>query len=107
MTKKDEGFALPTQGQKQDFVLSEVSYLMGMFHQDEIQVSNLDQVNLQLRMPAIANVVEQFKSLEDRGYSKSDSSMVTLYHRFDDDTAVAANVSFDKTRDVVIISMNY
>lgn len=107
MTKKDEGFALPTKEQKQDYVLSEVSYLMGMFHQDEIQVSNLDQVNLQLRMPANTNAEEQFKCLEERGYGKADSSLATLYHRFDDTTAVASNVSFDKARKVVIISMNY
>lgn len=107
MAKKDEGFALPTMEQKQVYVLSEVSYLMEMFHQNEIQVSNLDQVNLQLRMPANSNAEEQFKCLEDRGYGKADSKMATLYHRFDDDTAVASNVSFDKSRNVVIISMNY
>ena len=104
MVKVDEGFSLPTKEAKEEFVLREVTELMKIMEVDEFQVSNLDQLNLQMRL---AYDLKSLDYLEARGYEKVDSSLATLYHKFDDETAVASNVTLDKGRNTVIISMNF
>lgn len=104
MTKPHEVFALPTKEQKESFVLQEVSFLMDKLDVGEIQMSNLDQINLQFK---IKSEDRDLEFLESRGYEKTESSLATLYHKFDDNTAVASNVTLDKTRKVVIVSMNF
>ena len=105
MKKMIVGYSMPTKEQKEDYVIKEVAYLMEVFNVDSVKVLNLDALNI------TANIMKTNQSknlnLESNGYTKSEDTYSTVFHKFDDETAVASNVAFDKSTDRVIISLNF
>ena len=106
MHSKDDGFNLPTIEEKEQYVLNEVSELFSVFRQSAIKMSHMDKLNVTFRFGASPEIFKQLQTLPNMGYSETDSKTCSLYHKFDDETAVASNVSFDKERRSVIISVN-
>lgn len=105
MTESDKGSMFASESEKQTFVFQELSLLIKEFELGEIQLTNLDRIHLSIRTQAPLKDIDTF--LVSNGYSKEDSKWATTYHKYVDEYAVASNVSLDKTRQQLVISLNY
>lgn len=95
----------PSKLEKETFVTKEVNFLLGSFS-NKLSDGHIDQISLNFKLPGMV-MRDRFKELEGRGYQKSDSDIGTVYHLYNEQSAVSSNVSYDKNKDIVAISMNF
>lgn len=103
----DDKVSFPSIEEKEQYVLMELTCLMEDLRISDLQVNELNKIHLSFRCPNVLDKNELFHILEDRGYKKEESRHTAMFHKYDDKTAVASNVSYDKEKNLSVIAINY
>lgn len=108
MSNRLEVFAVPTKEEKQKDAVKTLSQIMLDFGIDEVEMVNNDSINFTIRVPATEDRISVFDTLNG-GFSVSNSALSTVKHRYNDRTAVATNITLDKTQspNSFLISLNF
>lgn len=90
---------------KEQSVLKEVKTLLNTFKPENLKLKNLDQINVSFAFETKKET--NFDVLSKMGYQKESNLELSVYSRRDSHSAFVSNVSVDKSKNSVTISVNY
>lgn len=90
---------------KESTVLNEVNALFSIFNPVSVKLKNIDVLNLTFEMQ-IKDKVDS-KKLALIGYEESSSTDLSVFSKWDINSAVASNISVNKKSEFINISLNF